>query len=109
MALRTCRYPPCGKAFEPEKPSYWWCCYDHYLMDKERKGQPLYDVGYRDGYAAGYEAGRQHAGVPQSVFRAALQLCHPDRYQQTPLCAVATEVTRWLIEHREQAGEASKN
>jgi hypothetical protein len=66
-------------------------------------------VGYRDGYTADYEAGRQHAGVPTTVFRAALQLCHPDRYQQTPLCAVATEVTCWLIEHREQAAEASKN
>src|SRR5688572_30149267 len=29
--VRTCRYPPCGNVFEPAKPNYWHCCWEHYL------------------------------------------------------------------------------
>src|SRR5262249_34752936 len=72
----TCRYPPCGKAFAPEKPSYWWCCYDHYLKDKERLGPPLYDQGYRAGYAAGVEASRAQAAIPVELFRPLVNLIH---------------------------------
>jgi flagellar biosynthesis/type III secretory pathway protein FliH len=117
MALRTCRF--CGTSFEPLKPYFFWCSYACRQADPQdgrgfqRSREASYDIGYFDGYRRGYQQGlaegRQHAGIPQSVFRAALQLCHPDRYQQTPLCAVATQVTRWLIEHREQPGEASQN
>jgi hypothetical protein len=99
--VRTCRYPPCGKVFEPLKQTYWHCCWDHYLLDKERKGQPLYDLGWKDGYAAGFAAGRQQAGVPSSVFKAAISLVHPDKYQDSPLVCAANTVTRWLIDHRE--------
>jgi hypothetical protein len=85
----------------PARPNYWHCCWDHYLLDKERKGQPLYDVGYRDGYRAGYAAGRTYVVLDPEVWRSMLKLCHPDHYQGSLLCATATEVTKWLIAHRE--------
>jgi hypothetical protein len=108
MAWRTCRYPPCGKTFAPAKPNHWHCSWDHYLLDKERKGQPLYDLGYRDGYAAGYEAGRRQATIPEELFRPLVSLIHPDRYQGTALVCAANTCLRWVLEHRPPA-EAERN
>jgi len=102
--VRTCRYPPCGKMFEPQKPTFWWCSYDHYVADKERKGQPLYDVGYREGFRAGYRCGltesRQEAGIPPELWRQLISLTHPDRYDGTPLVCAANTCTVWLLQHR---------
>jgi hypothetical protein len=102
--VRTCRYPPCGQVFEPPKPNYWHCCWDHYVADKERKGQPLYDVGYRDGFSAGYRCGvaesRQEPGIPPELWRPLIALTHPDHWQSTGLACAANTCVRWLLEHR---------
>lgn len=35
--------------------------------------------------------------IPEEMFRKLLMLCHPDRHGNSE---TATEVTRWLLEHR---------
>jgi hypothetical protein len=73
-------------------------------MDKERKGQPLYDLGYRDGYAAGYRnglaEGQQQSRLSPELWRQLISLTHPDRYANTALACAADTCVRWLLEHR---------
>jgi hypothetical protein len=100
---RTCRYRPCGRAFEPQQPHHWWCSYNHYLKDKERLADHRYDQGYRAGYAAGLAAGRTQAVIPVELFRPLVSLIHPDRYQGTVLVCAANTCLRWALEHRPPA------
>ena len=56
-SLRTCQNPRCEKLFTPVRPSQRCCSWECHLFATGREGKPLYDAGYREGYAAGLRAG----------------------------------------------------
>jgi len=45
------------KRLEPLKPWYWWCSLACRDASAAREGRGIYDLGYRDGFTAGYTRG----------------------------------------------------
>jgi hypothetical protein len=107
--VRTCRY--CMKRFEPVKPYYWWCSFECREASAAREGRSTYDMGYRDGFSAGYTRGlaegQQQDGIPPELFRPLIAMVHPDHWQGSALACAADTCVRWLLEHRPD--EARRN
>lgn len=97
--MRDCRY--CRQPFEPAKPYYYYCTWEcrvaHVGPDYERDGRG------RDQRDDGGRARPMAPRIPPHIYKAAIVLVHPDRWQDTPsLAALAHEVTVWLNQHRPQ-------
>jgi hypothetical protein len=110
MRTRWCRYSNCRQPFTPEKDFYYYCSWDcrvadvgpNYARDyrgSQRNGDQRYDRGYWDGTRARPSASAPE--IPQGIWRGMVLFCHPDKWESEPgLMTLATEVTRWLLDHR---------
>jgi hypothetical protein len=106
--MRRCRYRNCRKPFEPEKDFYYYCSWTcrvadvgpHYERDY-RGYQRNRDQSYNRGYWDGARATPPGPAIPPGIWRGMILFCHPEKWQgQRGLVALATEVTRWLLDHR---------
>jgi hypothetical protein len=110
--MRRCRNPSCGHSFTPVKPYFYYCCWacrlahvgegheDRRGWQRERNAQ--YDRGFWDGNRAQPE----RLDIPPAIWKGLMRLSHPDKWQDEPgLLTLATDVTRWLLEHRPQEPE----
>ena len=107
--MRRCRYAKCGNVFQPRKDFYVYCSWDCRMADVgpnyecdyrgyQRSSDQRYGRGFADGARANPSSGLQ---IPAGIWKGMLIFCHPDKHQADPgLLTLATEVTRWLIEHR---------
>jgi hypothetical protein len=104
--LRRCRH--CREWFEPEKPYYYYCSWGCRVADvgadyqRDYRGhQRARDNTYDRGYWDGVRSGPMNPGIPPGIWKGLLLFCHPDKWEGEPgLVTLATEVTRWLLEHR---------
>ena len=108
VRMRRCRHHKCRKAFEPAKDFHHYCSWDcrvadvgpHYERDyrgSQRSGDQRYDRGFWDGA----RATPPDIEIPPHIWKAALVLVHPNRWQTEPgLARFAHEVTPWLLAHR---------
>jgi hypothetical protein len=105
--MRQCRNPQCGQVFTPLKPFYVYCSWtcrvahvgEHYEDRRgwQRERHQSYDRGYWDGA----RARPVPPDMPQAIWKGLLLFSHPDRWQAEPgLLPLATEITRWLLDHR---------
>jgi hypothetical protein len=106
--MRRCRYSNCRKSFEPEKHYHFYCSWECRVADVgadyqrdyrgyQRSGDQQYDRGFWDG-ARTKPPGLE---IPPHIWKAAIVLVHPDRWQGEPsMQTLAHEVTVWLLEHR---------
>jgi hypothetical protein len=104
--MRRCRH--CQEWFEPEKLYYWYCSWDCRVADvgsdyqRDYRGhQRARDNTYDRGFWDGMRSGPMNSTIPPGIWKGLLLFCHPDKWQGEPgLVTLATEVTRWLLEHR---------
>jgi hypothetical protein len=107
--VRRCRNPKCGQYFAPPAgKDFWvycsWPCRvahvgEHY--EDARGWQRERNQHYDRGYWAGVRSGPLNSTIPPGIWKGLLLFCHPDKWQGEPgLVTLATEVTRWLLEHR---------
>jgi hypothetical protein len=92
--------------FLPPKPSHWFCCWEHHerhyaqndYRGYKRSADERYDRGYWDGTKA---QPPRDVGIPSGIWKGMLLFCHPDKHDQEPgLKPLASEITRWLLDHR---------
>jgi hypothetical protein len=112
--MRRCRYHKCRKSFYPEKDFYCYCSWGcrvadvgpHYERDyrgRQRSYEQSYDRGYHDAWWAPPPGPE----IPHGIWKGLMLFCHPDKWQDNPgLVTLATEVTRWLLEHRPREKQA---
>ncbi len=106
--MRRCRY--CGWEFQPAKSFYYYCTWECRVADvgpnyeRDYRGhQRERDTHYDRGYNDGVRSGPMNTTIPPGIWKAAIQLVHPDRWADNPsLAALAHEVTIWLNQHRPQ-------
>jgi hypothetical protein len=104
--MRRCRYRLCRREFLPPKPNYYFCswdCHQAYFAANDyrgykRRSDESYDRGYQDAWRARPPG---EVNIPGGVWKGLMLFSHPDKWQHKPgLVTLATEVTRWLLEHR---------
>jgi hypothetical protein len=104
--LRRCRYRPCGEFFQPAKPSYWFCRWDHHQRHHvqhdyrgyARSDGQSYDRGDHDGARV---RPSYASAMPPQLWKAFAVLVHPDRWQHEPgLLALSHEAMIWLNAHK---------
>jgi hypothetical protein len=111
--MRTCRYRNCGQPFWPAKAHYYfcsWACHQAHYADTgndyrgyERSRNESYDRGFWDGA----RARPPEVEIPPGIWRGLLLFCHPDKWEGEPgLLTLASDVTRWLLEHQPQGPES---
>src|SRR5919109_4991620 len=106
--MRRCRNPLCGQVFTPLKPHYYYCCwpcgvahvgedYRHDYRGYQRSRDSAYDRGFWDGT----RLQPPPVAIPSGIWKGLLLFAHPDKWQSEPgLLPLASEITRWLLDHR---------
>jgi hypothetical protein len=105
--MRRCRYRLCRQEFWPPKPNYYFCsweCHQAYYAEPGhdyRGYQRSHDQSYERGFWDGARARPPDLEIPIHIWKAAMVLVHPDKWQGVPaMQALAHEVTVWLNQHR---------
>jgi hypothetical protein len=106
--MRRCRYWKCRQPFTPQKDYYYYCSWDCRVADvgpnyeRDSRGyQRDRDTHYDRGWNDAWRFRTASIDIPPGIWKGLLLFCHPDKWQGEPgLVTLATEVTRWLLEHR---------
>jgi hypothetical protein len=97
--LRRCRYRPCGEFFQPAKPSYWFCCWDHRQLHYAQHDYRGYGRQHEQSY--GRASPSSPGAMPPQLWKAFAVLVHPDRWQHEPgYLALCHEAMIWLNAHK---------
>lgn len=88
--------PRCNKREVKGDFTICWSCMTRESMRKS------YEQGHREGYEEGYQAARaklhslaDNDDLDKSMVRRLLQLCHPDKHENSN---ASTKATQWLLE-----------